>query len=357
MSTFLGLIISVILFISFLFIIFKKIRPWWKKLLLLLLVMVAFYLVTSVAFIIKYQPAEGSGPHPVLEETVYYEHMTNFEGMETKADQREIEVVVWRPKALEEDLPLIIFSHGSFGVADSNPDLFNELASQGYMVASLSHPHHSFKAGLSNGDAIYVDGGFFKSVMTSQGSKDVEETMKRFRQWQGIRVEDINFVLDKFLEDPAFKDMIDQKRIVLAGHSLGGAAALQVGRQRHQDIQAVISLEAPFFGDITGIEGEEYTFTEEVYPIPILHIYSDALWGKLGDITTYKRNQEYIDKQDPKFVNVHISGVGHIGLSELPSFNPILANLLDGGLNKKDNQEKVREINQACLNFLKDLEK
>lgn len=68
-------------------------------------------------------------------------------------------------------------------------------------------------------------------------------------------------------------------------------------------------------------------------------------------------NQKLIDLQPDKFRNVHISGVGHIGLSELTLSSPVLANLIDGGINTKDSYEKIGEINKEVLEFLQDISK
>lgn len=125
--------------------------------------------------------------------------------------------------------------------------------------------------------------------MSSQGSEDLQGTLEMLNRWVDLRIEDIDFVLDKILndqEDNSYEAMIDRNQIILSGHSLGGSSVLAVGRERSEDIQALVVLEAPFVKDITGIENGKYQFMKEKYPRPILNIYSDSLWGKLDEITT-----------------------------------------------------------------------
>lgn len=125
--------------------------------------------------------------------------------------------------------------------------------------------------------------------MSSQGSEDLQGTLEMLNRWVDLRIEDIDFLLVKILndqEDNSYEAMIDRNQVILSGHSLGGSSVLAVGRERSEDIQALVVLETPFVKDITGIENGKYQFMKEEYPRPILNIYSDSLWGKLDEITT-----------------------------------------------------------------------
>lgn len=314
---------------------------------------------TAFKYVVPLKRApKPSGDKEVRTDQIYYKHKSQFPNMETGDGKREIPVSVWYPKDVsEKNHPLLLFSHGSFGVALSNETLFLELASRGYIVMSLDHPYHSFRTKLSDGKSVMVDFKFIQEVMTSQGSEDLEGTLKSLNNWLQIRLEDINFVLDKILDsekDNDYENYIDTKRIVLSGHSLGGSAALAIGRERSQEISALVILESPFVTDIVGIEGDKYVFKESEYPLPILHFYSDSLYEKISNITTYSMNDRLIKSGDPKYVNVHIEGVGHIGLTDMALVSPIITNIIDGGLNKRQAPETLLEINDYVLDFLKD---
>jgi hypothetical protein len=86
--------------------------------------------------------------------------------------------------------------------------------------------------------------------------------------------------------------------------------------------------------------------------LPILHFYSDSLYEKIDEITTYAMNARMIKSKDPKFTNVHISGVGHIGLTDMALVSPMITNAIDGGLNKRHAPETLLEINTHVLEFL-----
>jgi hypothetical protein len=111
-------------------------------------------------------------------------------------------------------------------------------------------------------------------------------------------------------------------------------------------------LEAPFASDIIGIDDDRYVFTDEWYPLPVLHIYSDALYARLDEITTYGMNVRLMKSGRPMYVNKHISGVGHFGLTDMSLATPILTYLLDGGLNTRPAPEALLELNGYVLEFL-----
>ncbi|MDO5028703.1 MAG: hypothetical protein Q4E36_05500 [Bacillota bacterium] len=341
--------------------IFTARKKFPKKLVKLLVLILEIFFLGFFLFKIIFPLNPGpkaSGPFEVQETMVYYSHQTQFPSMATRGGEREIPVHLYGPKDLEDQgHPLFIFSHGSFGLGTSNQTLFRQLASQGYIVMSLDHPYHSFFTSLSSGEKIYINKDFFFEVISSKGVADLEGTLASLNSWLAIRLEDLNFVLDKLLDhqvDNIYEEKIDPTRITLSGHSLGGSAALALGRHRPDQIRNLVILEAPFAGDIVAIEDGHYVFVEDPYPRPILHLYSDALKGKMENLTTYKLNQDLIDLKDPKFVNVYIDGLGHLGLTDMSLASPILTDLIDGGLNEKKPPESLLEINSHVEKFLEE---
>lgn len=353
-----ALIFSIVLFL--ILIIQNKIKGWKKA--FLVLFSLAFALSTGFHYVVPlYPPSEPSGDLEVLKDTVYYRYESDIDEMLTHGPEREVPVKVWYPRRAQVNThPLIIFSPGSFGVAESNETLFLELASRGYVIMSLNHPYHSFFCTMSDGDTIMMDWDFIRGVAMSQGSEDTEGTWALSKEWTGVRIDDINFVLDKVLDsdlDNKYEGYIDKNRIVLSGHSLGGSAALAIGREKSEDIQALVILEAPFFADIIGIDGDKYVFTEEDYPLPVLHIYSDALYSRLDEITTYEMNYRLLKSGNPIYVNKHIEGVGHLGLTDMVLVSPIITNMIDMGLDIRHAPETLPELNGYVLEFLEEFNK
>jgi pimeloyl-ACP methyl ester carboxylesterase len=169
------------------------------------------------------------------------------------------------------------------------------------------------------------------------------------------RMGDINLVLGTIFE---FVDsdtigvysLIDTANIGVMGHSLGGAAALGIGRQR-DDVKAVIALEAPFLYDIVGVENDAFVFIDAVYPIPVLNIYSDDSWESLSEWTQYARNSALLSDSAATTFSVHISGVGHLALTDLALSSPFLVGLLDRTPATRDSTETLLLINGLSLEF------
>ena len=353
---------AILFAVVFLVIVFRKIRPWRKKI-LYLAVALAGMLFATYTFLFPFDPPlPTTGEYEVVEEKVFFTYVPRDQKMATDGEVREVPVLVYRPhKPAKGGYGLVVFSHGSFGVAQSNESLFRELASHGYVVMSLSHPHHSFTAKLSNGKNVKIDRDFWKAVMHAPSSDDPEGTLEAFREWMGVRVDDLNTVLDGVLQGTSdLSPWIDTDRVILSGHSLGASAALAVGRQRSDEVLGVIALEGPYVGDITGVEDGKYLFTATEYPIPVLHFYSDALYGKLDEVPIYARNAAYLDGANGKLWNRHIAGAGHLGLTDLSLISPVLTRFLDKKIGGKPDTapayEILREINKESLDFLKTLE-
>ncbi len=353
----LKLILFLLSVVLWLFIIFQRKVRGFKKFLLSLLALTLVAVLGFRCLIIPIDPPKPTGNYTVLTDHIYFRYKSNIKEMLTHNDEREIPVKVWYPENLKENShPLLIFSPGSFGTEDNNATLFLELASRGYIVMSLNHPYHSFVSETSDGKDIYMDLNFIQSVFSSQGSDDLPGTLELFEQWLPVRIDDINIVLNSVLDSNSnntYSKYIDLNRIVLSGHSMGGTTVLAIGRERSDVLSALVVLEAPFIKDIVGIENDKYIFTSQDYPLPILHIYSEVFYQmNLDKSTLYEMNTRLINANSPMYVNKFISGVGHIGLTDMVLISPIITNWIDGGLNTRGAPETLLEINQHVLEFL-----
>lgn len=193
--------------------------------------------------------------------------------------------------------------------------------------------------------------------MTEDADKDPAKSSRLYREWMKIRVGDLDAVIDFVLGRagegrPALPfRLIDARRIGAIGHSLGGAAAIELGRER-DDVGAVIALEAPFMGDITGVADGEFVWDPAPYPRPLLNVYSDTAWGHLDEWPQYERNEELVEHPGPDVSNVHLDGVGHLGLTDLALASPLLTRILDGHPSSADARDALRELNLICRRFL-----
>ncbi|MEA4874658.1 hypothetical protein [Anaerorhabdus sp.] len=304
---------------------------------------------------------ETTGKYDISEESTFYKDTKRVEIYTSDGSYRELPVTFWYPQKQEENqkYPLILFSHGSFGVKESNLTLYRELASHGYIVVSIDHTYQCFSTKLSNGKTVRVSSEFMKEIASENPQKKPEESFIHFKKWMDIRSGDINLVLDTIIENVSNKSKeldvykyIDTTQIGLIGHSLGGSAVLGVGRQR-DDISAVISLEAPFLADIKSVDEKgNFIFEQSDYPIPVLNIYSDASWKNLRNWKQYEENAKLLDIESETIQNVYLKGIGHFSLTDLSLSSPFLTMLLDGGHTKNNPQETLIEINEICLSFL-----
>jgi dienelactone hydrolase len=298
----------------------------------------------------------ATGEYQVLTQTYTYTDKNRVESYTDTGKNRKLNVQLWYPDNLDETVPLIVFSHGGLGVKSSNESLYNELASHGYIVCSIDHTYQSFYSTDEDGDTTWIDLGYMQDLFAEDPQSDIQQSYEYYQKWMKIRTDDINFVIDYIITevennnaDMAYK-LVDIGKIGVMGHSLGGSAALGIGRIR-ADVNAVIALESPFMYDIEGIEDEQFVFTDKIYPVPVLNVYSDSSWSILGERPQYAANYRMLFDTDATAFNVYISGVGHLALTDFALTSPFLTRILDG---KKPTTETVyylKTINKICLEF------
>lgn len=144
--------------------------------------------------------------------------------------------------------------------------------------------------------------------------------------------------------------LVDITKIGVMGHSLGGSAALGIGRIR-DDVSAIIALEFPFMCDIKGVKDGEFVFKNEIYPVPVLNVYSDSSWSILAYRPQYVENYTLLSNANATAFNVHISGVGHLTLTDLALTSPFLTRIFNGQKSTTDTEYCLKLINKICLEF------
>jgi dienelactone hydrolase len=114
-----------------------------------------------------------------------------------------------------ESKPIILFSHG-YGVdAICYHHLLEKLASEGYAVVAINHP-------------------------SSAMGKDSDESPDRLALLEQMQKNNIQRVI-KEIRNGQLKGVGNPKHILLAGHSIGGAASLLASKS--QGVQGVINLD------------------------------------------------------------------------------------------------------------------
>ncbi len=304
----------------------------------------------------KYELVPTTGKHKVATTLYTYRDKNRIETYTDKGETRKLNVQFWYPEDIDGKYPLIVFSHGSFGVRTSNESLYNELASHGYVVASIDHTYQALFTTDVDGNTTRIDMGFVKEVSAEDAHNHKKQSYELYQKWMGIRKGDINFTID-YIKEEAEKNtsdrvykLMDEDKIGIMGHSLGGSAVLGVGRNR-QDVSAVIALESPFMDDIKGVDKNEFVFTDKIYPVPVLNVYSDSAWSHLSDWAQYRENYELLSNTMANAFSAHIKGVGHLSLTDLSLTSPLLTRFLNQKRSEKSAEDCLKTINKLTLEF------
>jgi len=252
------------------------------------------------------------------------------------------------------------------------------------VVVSTDHPYHAMFCKDTEGKTITVNPEFINSVMyINSGDASEKEIKDLSSTWLKLRVDDMNFVIDTVKEAGKTGDVSDNwyfanetekekmekvlsimntEKMGAIGHSLGGATAEILGRER-DDLVAVVDLDGTMLGENLSLvecepyefEGktysEKYVINDEEYPIPLLNIDNDEhhhsrlIAKEIG--MPYANNvvmEHAKEGYDTWFVHA-----GHMNFTDLPMFSPFLAKQL--GTGEIDSAECMDTVNQLVRGF------
>lgn len=298
-----------------------------------------------------------TGEYEVKQASAILVDESRIETFESDGSFREVPVYFYYPDTENtgaELFPLVLFSHGAFGYYQSNTSTYMELASHGYVVVSMDYPYHSFFTKDSDGKLITVNPEFLNEVMRVDSDEAApEEVMELSHKWLDIRTADMGFVLDS-LEDGAVPSDVctilanaDLEQIGLMGHSLGGAASVQLGRDR-EDIDAVIDIDGTMLGEQLAFENGAYKYNEAPYPVPILALDNEE-HHQVNMEQREAYTNWYVLEHAKDGMETWIAGSEHMNFTDLPLFSPILAAKL--GTGSRDARECVEIMNEVVLQY------
>jgi predicted dienelactone hydrolase len=339
----------------------KNGRTILKAIAMWLIVVIA---VTPALIFPQYKLPKITGKHTV--NTVVYTYTDNnrVETFKNSGKNRKVTVEFWYPADVHGRYPLVVFSPGSFGIRTSNSSTFRELASNGYIVCSIDHTYHSLFVKDTYENLTMIDKSFMQEVIDINNGVYDEKTEYQLEQkWLKVRTDDMNFVIDTIINrssdsksDKVYQ-IVDNSKIGLIGHSLGGAACAQLGRER-KDINAVINLDSDLFGEEIGVVNGQPVINDKVYPVPLLSIYTDTMEKLMNSVTDPNSiPQKRISATSPNAYEVYITGTNHMSLTDLPLVSPFLVNMIDTTIKKADGGHEankyyvIETMNRLVLDF------
>jgi dienelactone hydrolase len=317
--------------------------------------LLVFIAVIPALIFPQYQAVAATGEYPVATVTYTYTDTNRVETYTNTGENRKLNVELWYPQNANGTYPLIAFSHGTTGTKTSNMSLYNELASHGYVVVAIDHTYQALYSTFADGHTTWIDMGYIQEFSKEDAHTNRQQSYVFYQKWMKIRMDDINFVIDTILakakeedREPVYK-LVDPHKIGVIGHSLGGSAALGIGRLR-EDVSAVIALEAPFMYDIEGTKDGEFVWNEKPYPTPVLNVYTES-WTHLGEWKQYAENYALLSETSVTAFNVYISGAVHLSLTDLSLASPFLTNIITGKKSTTDARTCLKTINKISLEF------
>ncbi|PKF51854.1 hypothetical protein [Enterovibrio nigricans] len=174
--------------------------------------------------------------------------------------------------AMEGKYPVLLFNHGFGSFATQNLTQMEELASQGYIVLSLSHPTHSLVTKSQDDDLVYQSNplnqeDIAQSIEIGDRTSEAMRASQSVEQWIAAAasletglfksmpaiiqqwVSNNELVLNALSSlavthpDLPFSAQLDLARIGVFGHSFGGSVAAHLAFNNPQ-IKAALSMDS-----------------------------------------------------------------------------------------------------------------
>ncbi len=223
--------------------------------------------------------------------------------------------------------PLVLFSHG-FGMARAYyTSWIEELVSHGFIVASIDHPF----SGLTR-----IDEKVFGLDQDPDGPEGKTAVMAR----------DLSFLLPTLSRLPG----VDADRIAAIGHSIGGAAALELCRLDDR-LAGCVNFDGAPFGEFasTGVE-KPYMVVHQQPNFPDAKPDGElALMGREIE----KEWQEILSKQSEPVHRLSVRGTGHFSFSDALFIRPELIEDSVGEIS--DPIEVLTQTSAVVVQFLENL--
>lgn len=264
-----------------------------------------------------------------------------------------------------DPFPLVIYS--STGVMNANIFLFEYLASHGYIVVSVGHPHWCLFYYDEQGNPYFPDYGddpYYQKMWEEERSEAVEllkeqitvsknidekrELLEELNKGMPVEINDVKLWVQDFdflteelarlnEEGNFFRGMLDLEKVGIMGYSKGGVAAAHACLTENR-CKAGINLSGFMFGDI---------HTRPI-KVPFLNIESEESWCEdcppINDVLFHNAESDIF--------MVQIKGATHGNFTDLSAYKNYITSDFDGLLGPIDGLRFLEIQYEYTLNFL-----
>jgi len=305
-----------------------------------------------------------TGPYPIGTRILYLKDSSRTEDMaEVPGTPRELMVQIWYPadpssnhlasyERLSETIlatsyrsvlwtnsrkdapvathggpfPVLLFNHAWAGRRTQNTFLTEDLASHGYVVASIDHTYNSSRVVLPGNRVIDNIGGGDPIDPSQHSAKEILDTWnKELSKWVADEVFVLNTLqADNLDQKSPWYGRLDTHHAGALGHSFGGAAAIQVCSVDAR-IQSALNMDGWTFGDIRQRAADQpimflYGITGDTTPTDPATMGPADRTG--AELDTIDRNEVNASLQKFGGYKVSISGTSHMDFTDRPLISP-----------------------------------
>jgi len=196
--------------------------------------------------------------------------------------------------------PVVIFLTGNGASRAFYTSLVAGLASHGYVVLAIDHPYEAMITQLADGKIV---------TTIEDHSNDGPDLTKFMRGRLETRIADVQFVLNQLGNPKGSPDnfllSLDQNRIVITGHSLGGATAA-AAMAFDSRIKAAANIDGTLYGELPKPNG----------PRPFLLLESNK--GESDRYVRYENGNKQFFKQFGGGYRYEIPEADHYSFTDAP---------------------------------------
>lgn len=250
--------------------------------------------------------------------------------------------------------PVLLFNHGWAGRRTQNTFLAEELASHGYVVASIDHTYNSVRVALPGNRIIDNTAGYDPLDASKHTAAEIKETWNHeLKRWVDDEVFVLNCLQDENNDHSSvWYGRLDTARAGALGHSFGGAAAIEVGTVDPR-IQSALNLDGWTFGDTDHRAPKQSAmmFVYEASPIS-----PQGIGAKASESPTLKE----LDASDESEVEarlkqyggyrLYVNNTSHMDFTDNPLINPLKRWRQPGHISATQIQNIVRAYVLAFFN-------